>query len=251
MLEILILLTFVVFSLGFAAFNTTLYYRLPNNIPLAGKWSGKKPYCEKCGYILKPLDYFPLVNWLVHSGKCRGCKKKLDLNYFYLELSTFVVYLSIFFIFNQTLNDRLIIVIASINFLIVAFFCEKTYKKIPEKLLLSLLICGIIFRILKDAELFPLISSLAFSLVVSFFVLKKMFYRFNFPLYYYQLTAISGAYFSTIEFMLLIISTFWLVFLLKIVNFFLQKTGFKLIRPYLFSLLTSFAILIIFVSQKI
>lgn len=217
--QIIVTCFFTFFAWGFSTYNTAVFYRIANNVPLGAYGKKFRPSCENCGYILKPLDYLPLINWLVHRGSCRGCKTKIDIAYFYLELSSFLLFMSVFFLFNGVLDDRLTVVLASLNFLLITFFVEKKYSKIPEKLFLFILIIGIIFRVLKDAQLFPLISCTAFSLVFTFFALRKIVEKkYTFPLYYYQLIAVSGVYLSVIEYFVLVVSSAVFYMLLKLIR---------------------------------
>lgn len=241
--QIIVICFFTFFSLGFAALNTTVFYRVANNIPFGAYGKKFRPSCENCGYILKPLDYLPLINWLVHKGKCRNCKTKIDITYFYVELSSFLLFMGVFFLFKGLLDDRLVIVMACLNFLLITFFVEKKYQKIPEKLFLIILITGITFRILKDAQLFPLIFSTGFSILFTFFALKKIVEKkVNYPLYYYQLIALSGIYFSIIEYFILLVASTIFYMLLKLI-----RIRVELILP----ILIVFGILIINASSNI
>lgn len=228
--QIIIILFFVIFALGFSALNTTVFYRVANNIPFGAYGKKFRPSCENCGYILKPLDYAPLINWLVHKGKCRNCKTKIDITYFHVELFSFVIFMSVFFLFKCLLDDRLVIVLACLNFLLITFFVEKKHQKIPEKLFLLIFITGIIFRILKDAQLFYLIFSAGFSILFTFFALKKIVEKkYTFPLYYYQLIAISGIYLSIIEYFILLVVSVVFYMLLKLIRINLNLTSITLV----------------------
>src|SRR5690349_8076964 len=67
----------------------SVVYRLPRSqTPFE-----KKPYCGHCGTMLKPIDLFPLISFILTRGKCRYCGDPIRASYFVIELLCLAVFI--------------------------------------------------------------------------------------------------------------------------------------------------------------
>ncbi len=80
---IIFLLALFIFGLIVGSFLNALIYRLE-----IGRGLGGRSFCPNCKKEIKWYDLFPVISWLVLGGKCRYCKKKISIQYPIVELAT-------------------------------------------------------------------------------------------------------------------------------------------------------------------
>lgn len=93
--------------------------RIPNGESIAYPPS----HCGNCKNNLKPWDMVPLFSWLLLGGKCRYCKSKVSIQYFFMEALTGLLFLLLYLKFGFTYNlikfmafTSILLVIAVIDF---------------------------------------------------------------------------------------------------------------------------------------
>ena len=118
------------------SFANVCIYRLPNN---EGVILGRS-FCPNCKAKIKWHDNIPLISFLILSGKCRNCKKKISIQYIIVELLTVVLFLSIYFKFGATLTT-FFLAILSLSFLVI-FFIDLKHFIIPNVITFSLMVIG-------------------------------------------------------------------------------------------------------------
>lgn len=78
----------------FGSFGSVLIYRLKS----WEKWIlNGRSHCAKCNTTLQALDLIPIFSWLCNLGKCRYCKDKISSVYPFLELSTWGLFMAIWY----------------------------------------------------------------------------------------------------------------------------------------------------------
>ncbi|SVA61773.1 uncharacterized protein METZ01_LOCUS114627 [marine metagenome] len=75
-------------------------------------------------------------------GKCRLCKKPIDLQYFIVELISAISFASIYYFFGLTLAALLLLILSI--FFIIIFFIDLKHFIIPNELTFPLMIIGFI-----------------------------------------------------------------------------------------------------------
>jgi len=75
-------------------------------------------------------------------GKCRFCKKPIDLQYFIVELISAISFVSIYYFFGLTLAALLLLILSI--FFIIIFFIDLKHFIIPNELTFPLMIIGFI-----------------------------------------------------------------------------------------------------------
>jgi len=161
------ILIFVI-GLIIGSFISSLTWRIPKNISIA---KGRS-ICPKCKKKINWYDNIPLFSYIILSGKCRNCKKKISVRYPLIELFTGILFLIIYLGFlncsgslfsselcywkgiigNFTLPYFLIF--ASILFVILVIDFEKQY--IPDGFSFLLIFLSFLLLILSDTNDFYL-----------------------------------------------------------------------------------------------
>src|SRR3972149_11099468 len=86
------LILIIVLGLVFGSFVTEFSYRFPKKMTFAyGRSFG-----DTCGHKLSWKENIPLISFLLLSGKCKFCGKKISFRYPFIETSValgfFIVY---------------------------------------------------------------------------------------------------------------------------------------------------------------
>jgi prepilin signal peptidase PulO-like enzyme (type II secretory pathway) len=99
----LIIITIIFFGLVFGSFWSVIFYRLWD-------WPTKKTWkwflvwrseCPKCHHQLHARNLVPLFSWLFQWWKCEYCKTPISWFYPFLEITTVIIFLSVFFILSK------------------------------------------------------------------------------------------------------------------------------------------------------
>ena len=95
-------LTIFIFGLAMGSFLNVCIYRTPR----AGMsiHTPRRSFCTACREPIKAVDNIPLVSYLLLRGKCRHCHAKISAMYPAVELTTALLYLSLFWHFGVTLD---------------------------------------------------------------------------------------------------------------------------------------------------
>jgi len=89
-----------IFAFGccIGSFLNVVIYRLPRDKSLIRPPSS----CPACGSRIRFYDNIPLISWLVLGAKCRQCKARISPRYFFIELLTGLVFISLFYVYFRT-----------------------------------------------------------------------------------------------------------------------------------------------------
>lgn len=170
----LISLPLLLLGLITGSFLNVLIYKLENKKrqSLFGR-----SFCPHCEHQIKWYDNIPVVSWLVLRGKCRNCKKKISIQYPLVELATGLVFSTISLKFLPLIAPTLALFdsgqarmthtlfqnaghvevgILGLAFwlfftacLIVIFVYDLKYEIIPDEIIYSALIGGLVFVFLN------------------------------------------------------------------------------------------------------
>jgi len=127
------LLEAFVFLLGICigSFLNVCIYRIPRNQSIV--FPGSR--CPLCETRLKAFDLIPLLSFLLLKGKCRHCGSPVSKRYFFVELLTGLVFISVYIRYGLTLQTPVFWILASI--LIAASFIDYEFHIIPNGLVLT------------------------------------------------------------------------------------------------------------------
>ena len=131
-------LAFIIFGSLWGSFANVCIYRLPENKNvITGRSS-----CPNCKNKIPWYDNIPLLSFILLMGKCRLCKKPIDLQYFIVELISAISFVSIYYFFGLTLVALLLLILSI--FFIIIFFIDLKHFIIPNELTFPLMIIGFI-----------------------------------------------------------------------------------------------------------
>ena len=120
------------------SFANVCIHRLPKE---QGVVSGRS-YCPKCKKQIFWYDNIPLISYLLLGGKCRKCKKKISIQYIFVELISIFSFFSIFYLYGITLTT-LLLMILSLSFIII-FFIDLKHFIIPNLITFPMMALGFI-----------------------------------------------------------------------------------------------------------
>ena len=133
-----------IFLLGliFGSFLNTVIYRLRKK----GDFILGRSACPDCGHILAWDDLLPVFSFFILGGKCRYCRKPISWQYPLVELSTGILFLSVFYQNVDLFFDFLSFGVLKITYLffvicslIIIFVYDFKHKLIPNKVLYPLI----------------------------------------------------------------------------------------------------------------
>lgn len=120
-----------------------------------------RSYCPHCKHILQWYDLLPIFSFILLTGRCRYCHKKIGIEYLLVEL---VMGLLIGFLFLQENNAfELIFKTFFIAVLVTLFLTDLKKMLIPDRITIPAILIGIIAK--------PLIGSVIMGLVLAGFFL--------------------------------------------------------------------------------
>ena len=126
-----------VFGLVIGSFANVCIYRIPRGESIVYGRS----YCTGCGKPILNRDLVPVFSYLFLRGRCRYCKEKISVRYPAVELATAFLYLFLFLKFGT--GADFFICAAFFPALIILSFIDFSYRIIPDRIILSILIIGI------------------------------------------------------------------------------------------------------------
>ncbi|MGE0614306.1 MAG: A24 family peptidase [Bacteriovoracia bacterium] len=126
------------FGLVVGSFLNVVIYRLPRDESVA--WPASR--CPQCQRPIRWYENLPVVSYLALRGKCRGCEKKISLQYPVVELLTALLFLFTVIRFGLT---PLVIVrdLPLVASLIAVTFIDLEHRIIPDQLSLGGLVWGL------------------------------------------------------------------------------------------------------------
>jgi leader peptidase (prepilin peptidase) / N-methyltransferase len=149
----MILFYIYIFILGLliGSFLNVCIYRIPKEESIINPPS----HCTNCGARLTPLDLVPVFSFLVLRGKCRYCGIKISKRYPAIELLTALTFVVLFNKYSLSIDFLAAAFLISI--LITVFFIDLEHKIIPDGLVITGLVGGlllIVYNLFKPVQIF-------------------------------------------------------------------------------------------------
>ncbi len=148
----------------FWSFASVLIYRLHSQESGILNW---RSHCNNCNHTLWFFDLIPIFSWLFNKAKCKYCKSKISSIYPILELSTWLLFVLIWyflidfnFIINWNYNEIIKLFFwLSIWFITILYtFYDILFMEIHDWIILSwivLIILAIIFQSFRLINILP------------------------------------------------------------------------------------------------
>ncbi len=137
---------FLIFIIGlvFGSFLNSLIYRWYNNISLWGR-----SLCPNCQCEINVVDLIPLASFIVLKCKCRNCAQKISWQYFFIELSTGLLF-ALTYWQHQVIDLLLIRNLFFILVLIFIFVFDLKYYLILDRVIWPTLLLALILNIFSS-----------------------------------------------------------------------------------------------------
>lgn len=136
-----LLMSLPVFLTGlcFGSFLNVIVHRLPRGGSLIRPPSS----CPHCASRLGIVELIPVFNYLALKGRCRNCRARISVRYPLIELSTGVLFSSIYL--HRGLSLELFIFCTLFYILFGAALIDWQYHIIPNRMVAAGLVAGFIF----------------------------------------------------------------------------------------------------------
>lgn len=138
-----------------------------------------RSYCESCKKELAWYDLIPVLSFVVLSGKCRYCGKKLSSYYPLIELTTGLMFALVYLFLISNFQFSMFsfsyyLFIASV--LIVIFFIDLKYGIIPDKIVFPAIIVGFAYSFIVYRPSFLIYLVSAIGALLFFIIISLVFY---------------------------------------------------------------------------
>jgi leader peptidase (prepilin peptidase)/N-methyltransferase len=121
------------------SFANVLIYRIPENKSIYSPGS----YCPCCKHPIRWYDNIPVLSFILLSGKCRHCHKKISLRYLLVELFTTLAIVFFWLKFKYSILFAGYAILA-LCFIVISVIDIK-HNIIPDILTVPLILFGLIF----------------------------------------------------------------------------------------------------------
>jgi len=173
----IVMIFLAILGASIGSFLSVLIYRLKHKQKGAIVGRSRCPHCKK---NLNTLDLIPVFNYLLLGGHCRYCHKPISLYYFFLEITTALVFLLMYLRFpfileGNMMNNYGVDVMMALQFflmtiagslLIGIFFFDLQYMEIPDMMVYPLIVVGLLWSLTSKSADFPsIIIAIAGALI--------------------------------------------------------------------------------------
>ena len=140
--EIIIRIAVFFYALWIGGLATTVFNRVPNEIPIGPT---HKPCCNNCKKEIKFRYFFPILGYFFSGGKCVNCGMKIPKVYLHIELSI-LFYILILSTSFDSFDERFISKSLYGAFIITLMFIYQAHKQIKIRLVWMLVAFILLYR---------------------------------------------------------------------------------------------------------
>jgi leader peptidase (prepilin peptidase)/N-methyltransferase len=127
-----------IFGLAVGSFLNVCIHRLPLRESLVFPSSR----CPGCRTPLKPYDNIPVLSYLLLRGRCRSCGAPISVQYPIVELTSGVVFLAAYLLFEPPLVYQRVLFACA---MIVLFVIDLEHRILPDVITLPGIVLGLLF----------------------------------------------------------------------------------------------------------
>ncbi|MBI3290673.1 prepilin peptidase [Candidatus Falkowbacteria bacterium] len=138
------------FGLAIGSFLNVVISRLDGQRSF---WQGRSA-CPNCGKGIYWYDNIPLISFILLSGKCRQCHKKISFQYPIVELVTALIFLWQYFLFGLSFRFFAFVILSS--FLVVIFVYDLKKFLILDRVSIPAMFLALIFNLALGVSLFDM-----------------------------------------------------------------------------------------------
>lgn len=157
----------IVFGLAAGNYACSLVFRLPRGRLILDH----TPYCGTCSTPLQVKDLFPVISAVLLKHRCRYCNTPFPVSHTWTEILVALLFVAAFFKYGFG-EEYVLVVLAGIFFITQAAI-EANEKKVMKNVMMSALVCGIIFRTFIDHTIFNFFYGAVVTLVFTCYVWRK------------------------------------------------------------------------------
>lgn len=119
---------YLIFVIGliFGSFYNVVGLRLPNNESIVFPGS----HCPKCNHKLAWYENIPVLSYLFLGGKCKNCKKKIDIIYPLIELLTGILFAITYYLYG--FSEEFLLGIILVSLVVIIFVSDTKYMIILD-----------------------------------------------------------------------------------------------------------------------
>lgn len=119
---------YLIFVIGLilGSFYNVVGLRLPNNESIVFPGS----HCPKCNHKLAWYENIPVLSYLFLGGKCKNCKKKIDIIYPLIELLTGILFAITYYLYG--FSEEFLIGIILVSLVVIIFVSDTKYMIILD-----------------------------------------------------------------------------------------------------------------------
>ena len=127
------------FGLIIGSFLNVCIYRLPRRESVVRPRS----HCPGCDHLIAAYDNIPLFSYLLLRGKCRYCQARISPVYFFVELSTGLLFLFLYSIFGLTASLAKFAVLGAL--MVVLTVTDWQTRLLPDRVTFPGMVVGLLF----------------------------------------------------------------------------------------------------------
>lgn len=142
-MQAIYLTLFFILGTLMGSFFTVVGLRLPKK----ENFTTTRSHCDNCHHELKLSEMIPLISYIIQRGKCRYCKKSIDILSSYIEFFTGVLFAVAYYSFG--FSYELLIALGIVSLLMIVVVSDLTYLIIPDEVLITFSIYFIIIQLLN------------------------------------------------------------------------------------------------------
>lgn len=144
---------------------------------LAGKTFRGRSYCASCKHTLQWYDLLPVFSYLMLSGKCRYCHKKIPVEYLLVEVVMGVLIGFLFFLYSDNLNFLIYNLNSNFKFQILISLFDLLFKTFFISVLAVLFLTDLKEMFIPDRIVIPaIVISIIFIIFITIIKIIFLYY---------------------------------------------------------------------------
>ncbi len=161
----------LMFVLG--AIFGSFFFVVGSRMPLKENITSSRSRCDHCKKELKFYDMIPVLSFLLLKGKCRYCKKNIDVAHFLVEIFSGLIFMYIYISFSFGYEFYMSLILASL-FIVICVSDFKYFIILDEALIFSSILIIILQLIFLDLNIFIYNILSGIGLFVFMLIVRKI-----------------------------------------------------------------------------
>lgn len=179
------------------SFSSVILHRLKNNITLSIL---SRSECPQCHHKLSMWNLVPIFSYLFQKWKCSYCNTDIPRRYLYLEIASWLLFLSLWTLINTYYNFWILVSLAIIlTWWFILSVYDLFYKEVEDKVVIPFLVILVSILFYQDINNVNLISLYNLEQILQFNIISSLLSLLVICILYYTI-------FSEIHFVFLFIA---------------------------------------------